>query len=163
MRFSLRWLFGVTFFAAISCACLIYPTQSVQRWLGLALNLFLLLSVLGAFYAPRERRAFWGGCAFIGCYYLASDLLPSEIQQPRNNVSRALWKIHETIVRDVPNKDLSAHYTGDPALGPSKTVQSPHINDFLEVGHTLATFLVACIGGGIALWFDRRASRKSAL
>ncbi|HVX12332.1 MAG TPA: hypothetical protein VHC22_14210 [Pirellulales bacterium] len=162
MRFSLRWLFGVTLFAAMSCACLIYATQSVQGWLGLALNLFLLLSILGAFYAPREQRAFWGGCALVGCYYLASDRLPSEIQQPRNAVSRALWRIHEKIVRDVPIEDFPAYYTGDPAVGPPKTVQSPHIGDFLDVGHTLATFLVAFIGGAIALWFDRRASRKSA-
>ena len=49
MRFSLRGLFGITAFAAISCACLIYATGTVYRWLSIALQLSLMLCVLAAF------------------------------------------------------------------------------------------------------------------
>jgi hypothetical protein len=148
--------------AAVGFACLIFASESIQTWMGLALHLFLLLSVLGAFYAPRERRAFWGGCALMGWYYLGSNHLPSDLQQPRNSVHEALAEIHPKIAREVPNENFPVRYTGDKSLLPSRTRRSPRIGEFLGVAHTLATFLAAFVGGGVALWFDRRASRKPA-
>jgi hypothetical protein len=161
MRFSLRWLFGVTAFAAVACACLIFASESVQAWTGFALQLFLLLSALGAFYAPRDRRAFWGGCALMGWYYMGCAHLPPGLRQPWNMAQAVIQEIHPKVVREVqverrvylPNEDETTWPTEE------VTVEIPPMFYFVYVGHTLVAFLAAFAGGGVALWFDRRVVR----
>jgi hypothetical protein len=170
MRFSLRWLFGLTSFVAVACACLIFASDSVTTWMGLVLHLFLLLSVLGAFYAPRERRAFWGGCATAGWYYLGSGYLPFELKPLRNTATDALREVYWKITPNLPDEspidteDETDEVDETPIAIPMivpRPVEIPHdVLVFHEVGQMLATFLAAFAGGGVALWFDRRALRK---
>ncbi|HVX14106.1 MAG TPA: hypothetical protein VHC22_23170 [Pirellulales bacterium] len=134
MRFSLRWLFGVISFAAVACAGLVFPA-SLRISIGLAVHSFLLVSVLGALFAPRERRAFWGGCAIMGWFYLASEQLTFGLRPLREIVHGVLLELF-------------------------RRLENSH-SDIFEVGQTLAAFIVALIGGGIAHGFDRRAARKS--
>jgi hypothetical protein len=141
MRFSLRWLFLVTAFVAISCACLVYATQPVYIWLGIAMQAYLVLSILGAIYAPRDRRAFWGGCAIIGCAYFWNGHTVSHIVDPRHLENLVLDKIYPMVVRE--------------------TTGRPWRSDFNMTGEQLATLIAAFTGGFIGLWFGSPARRSA--
>lgn len=156
MRFSLRSLFGITAFAAVSCACLIYATETVYSWLSNVLQLSLMLCVLAAFYAPRERRAFCGGYAIIGWAYFWIAFNPPSTPEPGDLVRWALAKTYRTIAREVEPAEIEVA-PGTYRIQRPKTF--PIYQDYLHVGHALATFIAASIGGSVAFWLDSRARR----
>lgn len=76
----------------------------------------------------------------MGWYYVASACVPHFDLQPQNIAGFALAVIYQRMY--------------------VQKMYVPDTTDFFGVGHALAAFLAAFAGGGLALWFDRRASRK---
>lgn len=148
MRFSLGSMFLATAFVAISCACLIFATVQVTSWLGIALQAFLMVCVLGSFYAPRNHRAFWGGCAIVGWACFWNDHTERRNDDVRRLEDTVLFACHPLVVREVQADD-------------GAIIKTPDLVDFWCTGKQVANFIAAFVGGGVALWFDRCALRKT--
>lgn len=68
-RFSLRSLFGVVSFLAVSCGLLIYAKPLLAIATFSATLVILLIAVLSAVYNRGDRRAFCTGFALFGLVY----------------------------------------------------------------------------------------------
>jgi hypothetical protein len=147
VRFSLRWLFGLVAFAAIACLSLIYASPILSKILYAAVLAFLAMSLLGAIYSGRARRPFWGGCAILGCLYVASSYLPLKSTNPWFVAAMTLSDVHENTARRVPLSN------------PGSFKWNPPQSEFIEAGQSLIAFIVAMAGGLSARWFYARDKR----
>lgn len=69
-HFSLRWLFGVVSFLAVSCGLLIYASPLLSKLTFTAALVLLLASMFPAVFSAADRRAFWAGFAVFGFAYI---------------------------------------------------------------------------------------------
>jgi hypothetical protein len=69
MRYSMSKLFGLVAFAGIAIACLLNPSQSLERYLTTVTSLVLLTATACALYRPKSERPFWIGFALFGWFF----------------------------------------------------------------------------------------------
>ena len=95
MTFSMKWLFVVIAYIAISVAALLNANSVWHHSLHSSTVLLVLLALVAAVWSLGERRAFWGGCFLWGVVYFgwfagyvrfegSNTLVPSKVW----------WSIH---------------------------------------------------------------------
>lgn len=182
LRFSLRWLFGIVSFVALGCGLLIYATSLLSRLTFTLLLVGLMAAVLAAVFRAGERRAFWVGFAGFGFAYIW--LICGSWQAPSGNgplrdslaTTAALkWcreKVPRTTSLTVSAQSPGGMMAGGMGMGegmmPSAGMMSnapvianvsgpPDWIDFSTTGHSLFAFLLAALGGIVAMGCYRKA------
>lgn len=160
MRFSLRWLFGAILFASVASASLVYASQPISDALAAALGLFLVIVLIGAAYGRTTIAAFCGGCAIAGWAYLLCLCLPNSSINPSAPLptvaaDRAFGKLHELISRELRAEPINGELTGAYYVDGVPHIRRPMWEPFAKAGHSLTAFLLAIIGGAVALMFYR--------
>ena len=89
MRFSLRLLFGVIFYAAAGCALVVSRADLVAASCDVAFVALCLIAPLGAIFARHAQRAFWIGCAIVAWPFLMSFLWRVGYHTPHS----AMWNL----------------------------------------------------------------------
>ena len=178
-RFSLRWLFGVVSFAAVSCGLLIYARPILVSVTLSTVLVVLLTAITAAISNSGDRRAFWTGFALFGFAYIwlifGNWQMPNGSDHPRNHLLSTtvltwLYSIAPatqtttTMVQSpgaMPGMGMSgpmmpASMGGGmmPGAGSGMAMTTvampPDWNAFMTTGHSLFALAFACVGGLIA-------------
>lgn len=93
MRFSLRWLFGVVFYAAFGCALLTYGSDPLIAVCRLGFAVLSLIALLGAIFTRQQRRAFWVGYAVVAWSFVLTDTMPDNAFTPPTAIRTVLFQL----------------------------------------------------------------------
>lgn len=111
MRFSLRWLFGIVFYAAFGCALLVYGNDSLNAACSLAFSSLSVVSLMGAVFMRQERRVFWAGCAIVAWSFMLTDALPSNPYTPPTAIRSVLWALGRLLPPTTDDASTSTIFT----------------------------------------------------
>lgn len=129
MRFSLRWLFGLVFYAAAGCALLVCEYASLDPFCVVVFAALCLIALIGSIYSRGEQRAFWGGFAIVALSFMLSGMLPRNDQTPHGAVGGLL-------------RHVCRKYETGP--GPISNLDSVGVQTFVAIGCSIAGGLLAC-------------------
>jgi hypothetical protein len=164
IHFSLRWLFGVVAFLAISCGLLIYASPFLSKLTATLAAVALLAAIPAAIYHAGDRRAFWAGFSLFGFAYLwlvcgtwqshdgstalrkrlvTTDLLTRcyEVLPGQASTLPVLGKILPTQSGTVVIDPLTSTYTGDLTVMPNSTFSALSVTSVATSGVDRADFL----------------------
>jgi hypothetical protein len=145
----------------VACVSLAYASTMLSYVLAVTMFAFMLFSALGAVYADRARRAFWGGFAIVGWSLLASVYLPARVPLPWSVSHWMLNRAHESVVREIAVSDKTARSSSESPYFRDNSfyVQSPPHGPFVTSGQILAAFISTMLGGMAAQRFYDKSSR----
>lgn len=178
-RFSLRWLFGVVSFAAVSCGLLIYAKPILASVTFTTVLVVLLSSTAAAIYNSGDRRAFWTGFALFGFAYIwlvfGNWQMPNGSDHPRNHLlsTTVLTWFYSIAPATQTTTTMVQSPGGMSGMGMSGSMMPggtgngmmpgaasgmvmttvampPEWNAFMTTGHSLFALAFACTGGLIA-------------
>ncbi|HVA51553.1 MAG TPA: hypothetical protein VNH11_34750 [Pirellulales bacterium] len=175
-HFSLRGLFGVVSFAAVSCGLMVYATAWFSLLTFTAVLFMLITAATAAIFCSGARRAYWGGFAAFGFAYLWATC--GQWQSPDGSAplrdrlvtSELLDRCHQMLPTTVmyatpaaaPWPSGSTTYTysaappgtmpGTPGPMGAEAFIMPTVDQalFITTGHALFALVFAVLGGVIA-------------
>ncbi|HVX14951.1 MAG TPA: hypothetical protein VHC22_27420 [Pirellulales bacterium] len=185
-RFSLRGLFGVVSFLAVSCGLIIYATPLLAIATFSAMLVVMLTAILGAIYNRGDRRAFWTGFALFGFAYVwlfcGNWQMLDGSGHPRDHLLSTTFltwcyskaPFTRTTSTMVPLTPGISGMTGpapmmvrgmmpggSPAMTMTTVATPPDWSAFMTTGHSLFTLAFAFFGGVIARRGHRRLAGRS--
>lgn len=176
-RFSLFALLAVILVISLGCAALVNASDLWAEIVVTATILGLLVATIGAVFIPGRGRVFAGGFAIFGWAYLLLVQGPwLESLKPRLLTTVAVDRLEKVLQKDgqvvatAPSTSMaSGSWINLSNALPSRTITftssgvavfPPH--PFQQIGQCLWTVLLACLGGVLATWFDRRRQKTRA-
>jgi hypothetical protein len=162
-------ILGIMAATALTATALMALRSTLEIWASAHFSLTLILlclAILGIVYRRDERRAFWVGFATFGWPYLILCFGPvpgTSIKPPPLITTKLLEIVYPHISTIPPNKVIvqgegvwedsrNIKITSAATLG-KVTFFRNDTEDFLRMGHAIASLIFACVGGFVAQSF----------
>jgi hypothetical protein len=166
-RFSLLTLLGAILVISVGCAAVVSASDVWVKVIVTVTVLALLIASVGSIYLPTRSRAFAGGFAIFGWAYLLLAQGPwLESLKPQLATTVALNKLQRVMHEDA-DVGIDINWTGP--MGAQQywnlrlAAQSPDIlASFHQIGQSLWSILLACVGGVLARAFGNWRSQPEA-